>query len=66
MHGILLSSQGAPGWYLELLDKLQKWIRRTVGLSFAASLGALAHCQNVANLSLFYWCCFGRCSSEPD
>ena len=29
---------GAPSCYLELLEKLQKWICRTVGLSFAASL----------------------------
>ena len=32
MHGILLSDvwAGAPSCYLELLDKLQKWIWRTV------------------------------------
>ena len=35
---------GAPSFYLELLDKLQKWIRRTVGPSLAASLEPLAHC----------------------
>ena len=29
---------GAPSCYLELLDKLQKWICRTVGPSFATSL----------------------------
>ena len=29
---------GAPSCYLELLDKLQKWICRTVGPSHAASL----------------------------
>ena len=45
---------GAPGCYLELLDKLQKQICRTVGPSLAASLEPLAHCRNVANLSLFY------------
>ena len=28
---------GAPSCYLELLDKLQKWICRTVGPSLAAS-----------------------------
>ena len=37
----------APSCYLELLDKLQKWICRTVGPSLAASLEPLAHCQNV-------------------
>ena len=55
---------GARSCYLELLDKLQKRICRTVGLSLAASLEPLAHCQNVACLSLFYGYYFGRCSSE--
>ena len=34
---------GAPSCYLGLLDKLQKWICRTVGLSLAASLELLTH-----------------------
>ena len=55
---------GAPSCYLELLDKLQKWICRTVGPSLAASLEPLAHRQDVASLSLFYRCYFGRCSTE--
>ena len=55
---------GAPGCYLELLDKLQKRICRTVGPSLAASLEPLAHRRNVASLSLFYRYYFGRCSSE--
>ena len=55
---------GAPSCYLELLDKLQKQICRAVGPSLTASLGPLAHHQNVASLSLFYRCYFGRCSSE--
>ena len=55
---------GAPSCYLELLDKLQKPICRTVGPSLAASLEPLAHCQNVASISLFYRYYFGRCSSE--
>ena len=55
---------GAPSCYLELLDKLQKQICRTVGPSLAASLEPLAHCQNIASLSLFYRYYFGRCSSE--
>ena len=56
---------GAPSCYLELLDKLQKTICRTVSPSFAAFLEPLlAHHQNVAILSLFYRYCFGRCSSE--
>ena len=54
----------ALGCYLELLDKLQKRICRTVGPSFAASLEPLAHRRNVASLSLFYRYDFGRCSSE--
>ena len=34
---------GAPSCYLELLDKLQKWICMTDGPSVAASLKPLAH-----------------------
>ena len=45
---------GAPSCYLELLDKLQKRICRTVGPSLAASLEPLAHRRNVTSLSLFY------------
>ena len=45
---------GAPSYYLELLDKLQKLICRTIGPSLAASLEPLAHRRNVARLSLFY------------
>ena len=55
---------GGPSCYLELLDKLQKRICRTVGSSLATSFEPLAHRQNVASLSLFYWYYFGRCSSE--
>ena len=55
---------GAHSCYLELLDKLQKRICRTVGPSLAASLEPLAHRRNVASLSLFYRYYFGRCSSE--
>ena len=45
---------GVPSCYLELLDKLQKQIYRTVGPSLAASLEPFAHHQNVAYLSLFF------------
>ena len=56
---------GAPGCYLELLDKLQKWICNTVSRSLTASLEPLAHHGNVATLiSLFYRYYFVRCSSE--
>ena len=55
---------GAPSCYLELLDKLQKPICRTVGPSLAASLEPLAHRRNVASLSLFHRYYFGRYSSE--
>ena len=43
-----------PSCYLELLDKLQKQIYRTVGPSLTASLEPLTHRQYVASLSLFY------------
>ena len=55
---------GAPSCYLELLDKLQKWICKTVVPSLATSLEPLAHCRNIASLSLFYRHYFVRCSSE--
>ena len=55
---------GASSSYLELLDKLEKWICRTVGPSLVASLEPLSHHGNVASLSLFYRSYFGRCSSE--
>ena len=43
---------GAPSCYLEFLDKLQKQICTIVGPSLAAFLEPLAHCWNVASLSL--------------
>ena len=55
---------GASSCYLELLDKVQKQICRTVGPSLAVSLEPLAHRRNVASLSFFYRYYFGRCSSE--
>ena len=54
----------APSCFLELLDKLQKRICKTVGPSLAASLELLAHRQNVVSLSHFYRYYFDRCSSE--
>ena len=45
---------GAPSCYLELLDKLQKRICRTVGPSFPASLETLTRHRNVASSGLFY------------
>ena len=53
---------GASSCYLELLEKLQKRICRTVGPSLPASLEPLAHRRNVACSSLFYRYYFGRCS----
>ena len=55
---------GASSCYLELLDKLQKLMCRTVGPSLPTSLEPLAHCQNAASLSLFYRYYIGRCSFE--
>ena len=55
---------GAPSFYLELLDKLQKQTWRTVVPSLAPSLEPLAHRRNVASLSFFYRYYFVRCSSE--
>ena len=55
---------GAPSCYLDMLDKLQRWICRTAGPSLAASLEPLAHPRNLVSLSLFYTYYFGRCSPE--
>ena len=49
---------GAPSCYLQLVEKLQKQIYRTVGPSLAAS-----H-EPLTSLSLFYRYYFGICSSE--
>ena len=54
----------ARSCYLELLDKLQKQICRTVAPSLAASLESLAYHRNVTSLNLFYSYYFGRHSSE--
>ena len=43
---------GAPSCYLELLDKRQEQICRTVGPSLAASVERLVHCRNLASLSM--------------
>ena len=53
----------APSCYLELFDKLQKKICRTVGPSLAIFLKPLAH-WNLASLSFFYRYYFGRCWSK--
>ena len=55
---------GALICFLELLDKLQKQLFKTVGFSLAPSLEPLAHHPNVASLSLFCRYFFVRCSSE--
>ena len=55
-------AEACPNCYVALLDKLQKWICTTDGLSLAASLEPLAHCRNVVSLNLLYF--FGSCSSE--
>ena len=43
-----------------MLDKLWKRVCRTVGLTFAASLEPLVHCQNVDSVSCFCRYYFGR------
>ena len=55
---------GARSCYLELLDKLRKWIFSTISPSLATSLEPLVHHQNVASVSLFCRYFFGRCPSE--
>ena len=55
---------GASSCYLEMLDKLQKQICRTIGPSLAASYEPLAHRRSVASLRLLCRCYFGRYSSK--
>ena len=55
---------GVTSCYLELLDRIQKLICRTVSSSLATSLEPLADRRNVASISLFYRYYFSRCSSE--
>ena len=55
---------GTPSCYLELIDKLQKRICRTVGPSLVASIEPLSHRQYVASLILVHKYYFGKCSSE--
>ena len=53
----------APNCYLKLLEKVQKQICRTIDPSLAAPFEPLAHCRNVASLSLSYRYYFCRCLS---
>ena len=45
---------GAPSCYLDMQDKLQKWVCRTLGTVLASSLELLRHRRNVGSLSIFY------------
>ena len=51
---------GDPSCYLELRDKPQKRVCRTVGPSLVTSFEPLARCRNVTSYRYY----FGRCSSE--
>ena len=55
---------GAPNCYLDMPDKIHKWVCRTVGRSIAVSLEPLSHRPNLASLSLLYKYYFRRCLSE--
>ena len=60
MYGILLS---CLGWCPQLLLRVARQAAKAVARQ-AASLEPLAHCQNVASLSLSCRYYFGRCSLE--
>ena len=55
---------GALSCYVDILDKLQKRVCRTVAPTIAASHGPFGHHRNVASLNLFHRYFLGRCSSE--
>ena len=63
-NNFVMPGMGAPSCYLEMLDKLQICICRIVDSLLAASFESLAHCWNVARLSLFCRYYFGKCLSE--
>ena len=45
---------GAPRYYLDMLNKSQKWVSSTVGRTLSDSLELLGNRKNVVSLSLFY------------
>ena len=53
-----------PVCYLDMLDKLQKQVRRTVGTLLATSFEPLNHLRNLASLNLIYRYYFGRCTTQ--
>ena len=55
---------GTPNYYLNMLDKIQNLVYRTVAPSLAASLEHFAHRRKVVSLGLFYKYYFAGCSSE--
>ena len=66
MYGILMLHLG---WCPQLLlgslrHAIKKQVCRTVDPSVAAFVEPLAHCANLASLSLFYKYYFDRCSPE--
>ena len=54
---------GAPNCYMDMLDKLQKWVCRTIVPAFTVSLEPVAHYRNGVSRTIIYRY-FGRCSSE--
>ena len=54
---------GAPSYFLEMLDKLQKWICRIFGPLLAVCISLASH-KYVASSILFYRYFVGRFSSE--
>ena len=61
-QGLVWNTVAMPGQ--ALLDRLQKWVWRTVGPTLAASLVLLGQRGNVTTLSLFCMYHFSKCSSE--
>ena len=56
---------GRSSCCLDIWDKLQKWICRTIGPSLVATLDwNLTSLLKCSQLSLFYRCYFGMCSSK--
>ena len=55
---------GAPNYYADILDMLEKQICWTIDPTLYGFLELLDHCTNLASLNLFYWYYFGRSSYE--
>ena len=53
-----------PNCYLDMFQKLQKRLHRTIPHALVVSLEPIAHCRNMGSISLFCEYYFYKCSSD--